>query len=71
MAEYEKMVKNLIKIGDPMALSDAFDVCRELELVDSMVVEGTGRREKPTTVYDEENFRLAHDLNREVRAESN
>jgi len=71
MAEYEKLIRKLVGLSDPAALSDAFDACRELELVDSMVVEGTGRREKPTTVYDEGNFRLAHDLNKEVRGEAN
>lgn len=70
MADYEKLIKKLIEIGDPSALSDAFDACRELEIVDAVRVEGTGRRERAVTVYEPDNFELAHRLNREVRAES-
>lgn len=70
MAEYEKVVRSLLRHGDYEALTDAFAVCRELETVDSVKVEGTGRRERPTTVYDKGNFLLAHNLNREIRVEA-
>ena len=50
---------------------DAFEVCRELEVLDSVKVEGTGRRDHGTIVYDEGNFRLAHELNRKIRAGAN
>ena len=70
MAEYEKIVKNLLRYGDPAALKDAFDVCREWETADSVIVQGTGKRERNTTVYDEGNFREAHEWNRKIRAEA-
>ena len=70
MVDYEKTVRNLLRHGDYEALTDAFAVCRELETVDSVKVEGTGRRERPTTVYDKGNFLLAHNLNREIRVEA-
>ena len=69
--EYEKMVRKLIGLGDPAALSDAFDVCREMETVDSVRVEGTGRRDPGVTIFDEGYFGLSHTLNREVRAAAN
>ena len=70
MVDYEKTVRSLLRHGDYEALADAFAVCRELETVDSVKVEGTGRRERPTTVYDKGNFLLAHNLNREIRVEA-
>ena len=70
MPDYEKTVRSLLRHGDYEALTDAFAVCRELETVDSVKVEGTGRRERPTTVYDKGNFLLAHNLNREIRVEA-
>ena len=70
MVDYEKTVRSLLRHGDYEALTDAFAVCRELETVDSVKVEGTGRRERPTTVYDKGNFLLAHNLNREIRVEA-
>ena len=67
----EKLIEKLIARDDPYALEDAFDVCRELELKDSVRVEGVGKRDYGTTVYDDDNFKKAHDLNKRVRQGSN
>ena len=71
MEELEKVAKKLIAMDNPVAYMDAFEVCRELEVLDSVKVEGTGRRDHGTIVYDEDNFRLAHELNRKIRAGAN
>ena len=69
--EYEKLIRKLISYDDPQSIEDAFDLCRELELVDSVRVDGGRKRDYGSTVYDEDNFRLAHELNREIRASAN
>ena len=69
--ELEKVARKLIAMDNPVAYMDAFEVCRELEVLDSVKVEGTGRRDHGTIVYDEGNFRLAHELNRKIRAGAN
>ena len=68
---HANLIQKLIARDDPQSLSDAFDACRELELLDSMRVEGTGRREKTVIIYDDENFKAAHDLNRKIRSGAN
>ena len=50
---------------------DAFDATRELELVDSVTVEGKGRHDHGTVVYDEDNFSRAHGFSKEIRAAAN
>ena len=71
MEELEKVARKLIAMDNPVAYMDAFEVCRELEVLDSVKVEGTGRRDHGTIVYDEGTFRLAHELNRKIRAGAN
>lgn len=71
MEELEIVAKKLIAMDNPVAYMDAFEVCRELEVMDSVKVEGTGRRDHGTIVYDDDNFRLAHELNRKIRAGAN
>ena len=68
---YEKLIQSLIDKDDPYALQDAFEVVRELETVDAVTVEGRGRREKPTVIYDEDNFRLAHEFAKKIRTSAN
>lgn len=68
MAEYKVLIHKLIKRDDPYALNDAFDLCRELELVDSIKVDGVGKRDYGTTIYDDGNFALAHDFSKEIRS---
>lgn len=71
MEELEKVARKLIAMDNPVAYMDAFEVCRELEVLDSVKVEGTGRRDHGTIVYDDGNFKLAHELNRKIRAGAN
>ena len=66
-----KLIEKLIQRDDPIALGDAFELCRELETQDSTRVEGSGKRDYGTVVYDEGNFAKAHELNKKVRQEAN
>ena len=68
---HKKLITDLIGRGMPDALADAFELCRELEQEGAVVVHGTGKRDYGTTVYDDDNFNLAHELNRKIRAEAN
>ena len=65
------LIEKLIARDDPDALYDAFDLCRELETMDCVRVEGVGKRDYGTTIYDEDNFNAAHELNRKVRQGAN
>ena len=69
--DYANLIQRAIARDDPCSLSDAFDLCRELESVDCIRVEGRGSRDRGTTVYDDKNFSLAHDFNKKVRAAAN
>lgn len=69
--DYAKLIQTLLARDDPYSISDALDVCRELELVDSVRVEGTGRRDYGTTIYDQENFNAAHEWNKKIRQAAN
>lgn len=68
---YEKLIQSLIDRDDPFALEDAFDVVRELETTDAVTVGGGGRRDKPVTIYDDDNFRLAHEFAKKIRTSAN
>ena len=65
------LIQKLIARDDPYALADAFDLCRELEMDGAVHVEGRGRRDRGTTVYDDDNFTRAHDLNKQLRIAAN
>ena len=69
--DYVNLIQKLIARDDPYALSDAFDLCRELEMDGAVHVEGRGRRDRGTTVYDDDNFTHAHDLNKQLRIAAN
>lgn len=69
--DYVNLIQKLIERDDPYALADAFDLCRELEMDGAVHVEGSGRRDRGTTVYDPDNFTSAHDLNKKLRIASN
>ena len=71
MTDHEKLIKKLIAIDDPYSLNDAFDMARELELEGSVRVEGTGSRDRGTTVYDEDNFAHAHEYSKQIRSAAN
>ena len=55
----------------PHSLTDAFDIARELELVDSVRVEGTGKRDHGQTIYDQGNFDRAHEYSKQIRQAAN
>lgn len=65
------LIEKLIDRDDPYALQDAFDLTRELETEGSVKVEGTGKRDYGTVVYDQDNFKLAHDFNKRIRTGAN
>ena len=44
---------------------------RELETVGAVRVESVGKREKPTTIYDEDNFSRAHEYSKAIRSAAN
>ena len=69
--EHKALIQKLIGKDDPYALRDAFDLCRDLELKDSMRVEGVGKRDRGTTVYDSGNFTSAHEFSKKIRASAN
>ena len=60
-----------MKRDTPQSITDAFDITRELELVDSVRVEGTGKRDHGTTVYDPDNFSRAHEYSKQIRQAAN
>ena len=70
-ANYEELITKLIERDDPYAIKDAFDLCRNLEMEGAVTVEGSGKRDYGTTVYNEENFQHAHELNRQLRQAAN
>ena len=55
----------------PHSLTDSFDIARELELVDSVRVEGTGKRDHGQTIYDQGNFDRAHEYSKQIRQAAN
>lgn len=68
---YAELIPKLIERDDPYALKDAFDLCRELEMEGAVKVEGHGKRDYGTTVYDDDNFTRAHDFNKRLRVAAN
>ena len=71
MIDYEKLINAALLRNTPQSFSDAFDISRELELVDSVRVEGTGKRDHGTTVYDPNNFSRAHEYSKQIRQAAN
>ena len=68
MTNYKTLIPKLIARNNPDALEDAFALCRELEREGAVHVEGTGKRDHGTTVYDKENFAHAHDFSKAIRS---
>ena len=66
--EYVKLIPKLIERDDPYSVSDAFDLCRELEMDGAVKVEGSGKRDYGTTIYDQDNFSYAHEYNKQIRS---
>ena len=68
---HAELIDKLIARGMPDALADAFEVCRELEMENAVVVHGGGKRDYGTTVYDDGNFSRAHEFSKRIRSEAN
>ena len=68
---HAELIDKLISRATPDALADAFEVCRELEMENAVVVHGVGKRDYGTTVYDEDNFSRAHEFSKRIRSEAN
>lgn len=68
---YVDLIPKLIARDDPYALRDAFDLCRELEMDGAVKVEGHGKRDYGTTIYDDDNFTHAHAFNKQLRVAAN
>lgn len=72
MTDYKTLIPKLIaRTDDPEALEDAFALCRELELENCVRVMGNGKRDHGTTIYDDDNFTLAHDYAKQIRVAAN
>ncbi len=69
--DYVKTIQRAIEVDTPRSLEDAFDMCRILEEEGMVRVEGRAKRDHGTTIYDEENFKAAHDLVKRIRASAN
>ena len=69
--DYKKLIDKALAFNTPQSLQDAFDLAREFELEDSVVVEGRTRRERATTIYNDDNFALAHEYSKRIRAAAN
>lgn len=69
--DYGKLIEAALSRDTPRSLQDAFDISRELEGVDAVRVEGTGRRDRGTTVYDPKNFLRAHEYAKRIRQAAN
>ena len=68
---HAELIDKLISRSTPDALADAFEVCRELEMENAVVVQGHGKRDYGTTVYDDGNFSRAHEFSKRIRSEAN
>ena len=71
MTDYVNLIPKLIARDDPYSVADAFDLCRELEMDGAVIVDGKGKRDHGTTVYDEDNFTHAHEYNKQLRIAAN
>ena len=69
--DYKALIPKLIERGDIEALRDAFDVCRELERVGAVEIMSKGKRDGGETIFDEDNFKTAHELVKGVRQSAN
>lgn len=67
--DYIKLAKELTRRGkhDANALNEAFEVIREIERT-GIAYLTTDKKHKPKPIYDEENFRVAHELVKDVRS---
>lgn len=69
--DYVKLITAAINRDTPQSLQDAFDIARELEGQGKVTIDGKGKRDYGTTIYDDDNFRLAHEFSKKIRAAAN
>lgn len=69
--DYERLIKQALKRDTPESVTDAFDIAREWEGDGAVGVLSAGRRERPERIFNKDNFRLAHEYNKEIRAAAN
>ena len=69
--DYIKLINNLISRDVPESITDALDVCRELEEVGAVRIESKGKRDHGTIIYDDGNFKSAHDYSKRIRQSAN
>lgn len=69
--DYLKTISRAIEIDTPQSLEDAFEMCRSLEEEGAVRIEGRAKRDHGTTIYDEDNFKAAHDFVKKIRASAN
>ena len=67
--DYRVLIPIIIKRDTPNAYLDAFDMARNLEQLNKVVVMPTGGlRDHGETIYDPDNFRDAHEFSKQIRA---
>ena len=71
MEKKRELIEKLLGMGYASQLEDAFDVCRELEEDGMVEVQGRGKRDYGTKIYDEANFTDAHAYAKRIRAGAN
>jgi predicted phage terminase large subunit-like protein len=69
--DYGKLIEAALERDTPESLIDALDIARELEEVGAVHVEGRGKHDYGTTVYNEDNFTRAHEYSKRIRAQAN
>ena len=72
--EYRNLIPKVIDLGTPEALRDGLALCREFEKADSIIVmdgEDEDEVEGRETVFDLDNFNLAHAYARQIRSKAN
>ena len=63
------MIAKAIQADTPSSYNDAFDLVRSLESEGKVDVMSSGAlRDHGTTIYDDDNFKDAHELNKKIRA---
>ncbi len=71
MLDYKKLIDAALERDTPQSLEDAFDMARELEEQGKIFVEGNKKRDYGTTIFNEDNFALAHEYSKRIRAAAN
>ena len=69
--DYANLIPKLIARNDPRSISDAFDLCRDLEAEDASFIEPSGKRSRRETIYDPDNFTHAHEYSKQIRQAAN